>query len=304
MSMGENDQRSSGTRSGNRTQFILTWQQATSRAYWLGSLFADGYITRKSRTGAVEIGLKLNQRDEETIDNFCEYIGLNKDKKIHIAEKNGKSSVLITFACKGMSNDLLKQGLMLRKSKRIKYPELSSKSLELAFLLGYYDGDGTQNTTMITSGSLRFLEQIRDRFCLHYKIQRRVGEKEILGKKTWGTEYFMYLGAELFNEIITNYDRSMPRKRWFPCDTREKARRAAEANTSERILGRKELQREWKTVKKDELESLVRAAPLIRIAKIYNVTDGAVLRKCERRGITRPRQGYWTKIYWEERKNQ
>ncbi len=273
------------------------------KAYWLGFLFADGYITRKSRTGAVEIGIKLNRKDEETIDKFCECLGLNKDKKIYLIEKNGRESVWITFACKEMSNDLVKQGLMLRKSKRIEYPELSRRDLELAFLLGYYDGDGTQNTTMIASGSIKFLEQARDRFDLRYRIHRRVSEKEVLGRKIRGTECDMYLGAELFNEMIKNYAQSMPRKRWFPCDSKEKARRAAEAHISERIRKRKVLQSEWRAITKEELRRLVQQMPLIRIATRYNVTDGAVVRKCDKLGISRPRQCYWTKVYWQKRRS-
>lgn len=274
------------------------------KAYWLGFLFADGCITRKSRTGAVEIAIKLSRKDEETIDKYCDCLGLNKDKKIHVIEKNGNESTLITFACRKMSNNLLTHGLVPRKSKRIEYPKLPRRDLELAFLLGYYDGDGIRHSTAIASGSIRFLEQVRDRFDLRYRIHRRVDEKVILGRKTKGTECIMYLGAKLFNEMMKNYTQSMPRKRWFPCDPREKARRAAEAHAPERIQRRTKLQSEWRAIKREELERLVQEMSLIHIATRYNVTNGAVTRRCDKLGIQRPTRGYWTKVYYEKHRSE
>jgi hypothetical protein len=274
------------------------------KAYWLGFLFADGCITRKSRTGAVEIAVKLNRRDEETIDKYCDCLGLNKDKKIHVTEKNGKESTLITFACRKISDSLLTHGLIPRKSKRIEYPKFSHRELELAFLVGYCDGDGIRHSTAITSGSIRFLEQVRDRFDLRYKIHRRTGEKVIFGQKTKGTECVLYVGAKLFNEMMKNYAHSMPRKRWSPCDPKEKARRASEAHTPERIQRRREIQVEWMAITKEELERLVQEMPLRHIAAKYNVTDGAVTRKCDKLNIRRPTQGYWTKAYYEKQRSE
>jgi hypothetical protein len=203
-----------------------------------------------------------------------------------------------------MSNNLLTHGLVPRKSKRIEYPKLPRRDLELAFLLGYYDGDGIRHSTAIASGSIRFLEQVRDRFDLRYRIHRRVDEKVILGRKTKGTECIMYLGAKLFNEMMKNYTQSMPRKRWFPCDPREKARRAAEAHAPERIQRRTKLQSEWRAIKREELERLVQEMSLIHIATRYNVTNGAVTRRCDKLGIQRPTRGYWTKVYYEKHRSE
>ncbi|WXG43222.1 MAG: hypothetical protein WED04_04100 [Promethearchaeati archaeon SRVP18_Atabeyarchaeia-1] len=274
------------------------------KAYWLGFLFADGCIKRDSRTGAMEIVMKLSQKDEETIEKYCDCLGLNKDKKKHVTEKNGKVSTLIIFACRKMGNDLLTHGLIPRKSKRIEYPKLPRRDLELAFLLGYYDGDGIQHTTAITSGNIRFVEQVKDRFDLGYRIHRRADEEVILGRKTKGTECIMCLGARLFNEMMKNYTQSMPRKRWFPCDPKEKARRAAEAHTPEKIQRRRELQSEWRAITKEEPERLVQEMPLIHIATRYNVTDGAVTRRCDRLGIQKPTRGYWTRVYYEKHRTE
>jgi hypothetical protein len=267
------------------------------KAYWLGFLYADGFMKRYK----MRIGIHLSRDDEETIDRFCECLGLNKNKRIRRVE-NEKQYTEIDFVCREMSNDLIEHGLVFRKSKIIEYPGLPSRRLEAAFLLGYYDGDGVQNTTIIRSGSKGFLDEVKRRFELPYRIQVVKHESEIHGRKVEGTEYSMCLGAELFSELMTNYANSMPRKRWFPCNPKEKARRAAEANTSEKKLARKRVQRSWRAVTKDELEKMVWQMPSERVAATFRVTGKAVEKKCWKFHIGKPKRGYWQKRRAQEEK--
>jgi hypothetical protein len=200
-------------------------------------------------------------------------------------------------------NDLLKQGMKFRKSKIIEYPKLRSRSLELAFLLGYYDGDGLQKTTRIHSGSIKFLKQVKKRFHLPYKIQINENEGTIYSRKIKGTEYYMELGTELFSEIMKNYRHSMPRKRWYPPTPKEKLRRRRIANSHETIMRRRELQKDWRTITKEELEKLVQQMPLIQIGSKYNVSgNSTVSHKCKKLGITIPKHGHWQKRYHENRR--
>jgi hypothetical protein len=267
---------------------------AKKKAYWLGFMFADGYITRE-RNGSMLVRLELSLKDLDVINKFCEDLRLEKSKREYQRHGNTES-VGIRFKCRAMSDDLLKQGLMFRKSARIEYPKLPRRDLELAFLLGYYDGDGRQKSTSITCGNKRFLEGIKSRFSLPYNIVEDSREKEIDGRKIRGTVYWMSLGAELFNEMMKNYQQSMPRKRWHPCDSKEKARRAAEANTSQKIRERKGMQYKWRAITKEELNALVQELPLAVIATKYNVHVNSVVKKCEKFCIIRPRgRGYWQK---------
>jgi hypothetical protein len=265
------------------------------RAYWLGFLYSDGCMTRTQR--AVQIRFELGRDDEDVLDRFCECLGLEKRRKENRIHRNvERETVEIRFACKEMSNDLMKHGLVLRKSKIIKFPRLSDRNLELAFLLGYYDGDGQQNTTRISSGNIRFLKRIKRRFNLPYRIQVTKGKREIYDRSINGVVYYMNLGPELFNQMMTNCADSMPRKRWFPCDSMERAHRAAEASTPEMTRRRKELQSNWRAITKDELEKLVREMPLRQIAFKYNVSNSTnVTRKCKKLGISIPKRGYWLK---------
>jgi hypothetical protein len=92
------------------------------------------------------------------------------------------------------------------KSKSIELPHLDSRELYLAFLLGYYDGDGKVGTTIITSGSIRFINQIKQHFNILHKIWRTDSEWDGIG-------YNIYLGMDLMREMLANYKNSLPRKR-------------------------------------------------------------------------------------------
>jgi len=272
------------------------------KAYWLGFLYADGYLVEYPNRA--EIRLKLKIRDEGTIDKFCDALQLNKSKKEYPTDEAGHRQTMIRFTCMKVSNDLIRHGLKFRKSKTIEYPKLPRTSLELAFLLGYFDGDGRRNTTKISSGSERFLKQVKKRFDLPYKIYVDKRQKEIYGRKLNGTNYMMCLGPELFNKMMKNYSNSMLRKRWFPCERKESLRRAREANTLEKIQRRNVLQREWKLITGEELKKLVQEKPLKEIAAKYNVSSiNTVSRKCKRFGIRIPEIGYWTKVYWMKAKS-
>jgi len=126
------------------------------KAYWLGFLHADGCITRNQH-GSIQVRFELSRDSEDVIDRFCLCLGLDKNKKEYRLNNRGeKRFVEIRFACKETSSALVEHGLMFQKSKIVEYPMLPDESLELAFLLGYYDGDGQQGTTRISSGSIRF----------------------------------------------------------------------------------------------------------------------------------------------------
>ena len=173
-------------------------------------------------------------------------------------------------------------------------------------MLGYYDGDGTRNRTIITSTSKTFLEQIKRRFNFPYNVRENAGEGGICGRKIrFSTRYLTSLGPELFNEMMGNYANSMPRKRRLFCDFKERLRRSKEARTPEKSQERKELQREWRAITKEVLERLVREMPLTQIATKCNLSSASkVTEKCRKFGISIPKKGYWQKTCWERKRIQ
>jgi hypothetical protein len=278
------------------------------KAYWLGFLCADGYLVRTGRKGEPQIGILLSRKDETQIDRFCEHLGLDISRKYYKTIE-GTERVGILFRCQKMSNDLMNHGLTIRKSKTIQYPVTSmpKRDLELAFILGYYDGDGIKDRTIITSGSKRFLQQIKNRFNLKYNVREDSGIRQIGDRTIVGTKYLMSLGPELFNNLMKCYSDSMPRKRRVFCDSKERARRCAEAHTPDKIRKRNTLLREWRSITKEELEKLVQEMPFRQIAIRYNLSPvnvSTVSKKCRKFGIQIPRKGHWQKICWARKSSE
>jgi hypothetical protein len=272
------------------------------KAYWLGFLYADRFLLGTRENDEVQIGIMLGRKDEDTIDRFCECLKLDKGRKIRQI-RDGSERVGIVFACKKMSDDLMKHGLTFRKAKRTMLPKLSGR-LDLAFLLGYYDGDGTQNRTIITTSNREFLEQIKQRFSLPYKVREKTGEGEIYGKRIKsGTRYLISLGPELFNDMMQYYTESMPRKRKMFCDLKERVRRSIDA-CKRKDQESKELLRKWRAITKDELGKLVREMSLTQIAHTYHLAGASkISRKCKKLSIPMRPKGYWQKLCWERKRN-
>lgn len=168
------------------------------KAYWLGFLYADGYITKLRNN--FRLGLEINKDDEIILDQFCETLGINP-KNIKYYKKSNTVRIRITNDKIGYT--LIKNRFIVgnTKSKNIELPVLKSRGLYLAFLLGYFDGDGTTGTSRITSGSIKFLLQISKKFNIKNKIYSYKGN------------YKLYLGAKLFNEMLDNYQNSFSKKR-------------------------------------------------------------------------------------------
>ncbi|MFX0101640.1 MAG: hypothetical protein ACFFCS_18900, partial [Candidatus Hodarchaeota archaeon] len=179
-------------------------------------------------------------------------------------------------------------GCVPRKSKIIQFPELTNKKLDLAFLLGFYDGDGKKNTTQICTGSSQFLKQIKEKFNLGFEIRKDEYDGTIEGRKIHSKGFKMHLGADLFNKMMNNYKWSLPSKRRFFSTNEEKAKLAAEAsksNTGKPIFN----------ISGDELEKLVWEKPTTEIAREFGVSDKAISKRCAREGIEKPGRGFWVK---------
>ena len=113
-------------------------------AYWLGFIYADGYITTHN-----VIGLKLSITDENHLNAFRKAISSNKPiyKKI---EKCPFNNTLVewcslTVNSKHMYNKLTELGVYCKKSLILKFPDNNVITNENCnhFIRGYFDGDGS-----------------------------------------------------------------------------------------------------------------------------------------------------------------
>jgi len=179
------------------------------KAYWLGWLYAEGWLSRHGNY--IRFGVEIHKKDQEDLLNkFANTIRFNLEYIDDEIRRDGELTeyVRIRFVSDDFSQHLINHGFIVgkEKSKHIELPYLDSRDLYLAFLLGYYDGDGKVGTTIITSGSIRFIQQVKQHFNIPYKIWRTDSE--------WGgVGYNIYLGMDLMREMLANYYDSLPRKR-------------------------------------------------------------------------------------------
>lgn len=119
---------------------IFSKIDSAEKAYWLGMLTGDGWITDRH-----ELGLSLQEKDKEYIFLFKNF--LNSNHPINIVsnglKKDGNLSISyeIRINNKKIVSDLKKYGFSKNKTKYIKFPNINKKYLS-NYMLGLIDSDG------------------------------------------------------------------------------------------------------------------------------------------------------------------
>lgn len=245
------------------------------KAYWLGFLYADGYFERIDQY-VTRIGIEISVKDEVIIDRFIKAISLNKEYK----DYTKKNSVYIRFACKKMVDDLKNMGLKDRKSKILELPKLDNRELYLAFLLGFFDGDGREEDTLLFSGSKTLLEQIKELFEISSEVKPSKPNLDIDEK---GQAFYLILGAELFNEMMDNYEESLERKR----------KKLMTSEQRRELLAKMAEQKKKFSLSKEDLQKLVWEMPRTKIAEKLGFAYSTVCYWIDKLQINTPNRGYW-----------
>jgi len=259
------------------------------KAYWLGWLFAEGWIS-KTKHGNLHFGVGCKEKDQGLVKRYSNAIGFNYDKKgirEFISKKDGRYNfITIEFSNNEFSQFLTWHGFIIgkNKSRNIELPKLNCRELYLAFLLGYYDGDGFEGTSGIASGSIVFLQQIKEMFNIKNKIHFEEHEGVMPnGRIVKGNCYKMFLGADLYNEMLENYQDSLQRKRTPLLSSEDRI-----------IINRMIAERQRKFIgTKEELKTLVWGMPLTDIADLYDVGLTTIRKYIKYWNIQKPPHGYW-----------
>lgn len=103
------------------------------KAYWLGFLYADGYVSKYNQ---IEVSLSLE--DEEHLVKLKQFVNTNTN----IIKDDHRCRLL--FCSKEMANDLASLGCVNNKSLILTFPTEHQvpQNLVRHFLRGYVDGDG------------------------------------------------------------------------------------------------------------------------------------------------------------------
>ena len=124
----------------NRNKFnesIFDNIDSEEKAYWLGFIYADGYISSRDNTFELSLALK----DKEHLDKFNVFMQ-HENNNIKMDSFRCRWSVVNKHLWETLNN----YGCTPRKSLTLKFPDISifsSKSLVRHFIRGYIDGDGS-----------------------------------------------------------------------------------------------------------------------------------------------------------------
>lgn len=128
---------------------------AIENSYWAGYIAADGHlVVHPDRIG---IRLRCQKRDEELLTNFkncvnsnhkITYYQPNKDQIFPDGKKHNvqECACLIIYCCQKWIDDLNKYwNITPKKSLTLQPPNTIENEFNLAYICGYFDGDGFIN---------------------------------------------------------------------------------------------------------------------------------------------------------------
>lgn len=117
------------------------------KAYWLGFIYADGYITKKNT-----MGISLSDIDLSHLEKFKS--SLNSTHPINIYKNNSGYNTKNKYCNLQIANtenysNLVRCGVIPRKTKILTFPNESILPFNLVhhFIRGYFDGDGSVSIT-------------------------------------------------------------------------------------------------------------------------------------------------------------
>lgn len=118
---------------------------SANKAYWLGFIYADGYILSKRKQSNRVLGISLNIKDKKHLEKFNDCLRSNVEIKTYVESSGfGKGSQYcrVLYASQKLTDDLMKHGVYEHKSCILSKPDIPEEYIK-DFIRGYFDGDGS-----------------------------------------------------------------------------------------------------------------------------------------------------------------
>lgn len=116
------------------------------KAYWLGFIYADGYIIYNLKTATYELGIELKSVDDYLLKELAVDLGSAHDveykhnhKRFNGYEYDTDSCVLRVYS-KEICDDLISNGIVPNKTNEKQFP--TNFTFTSDFVRGFLDGDG------------------------------------------------------------------------------------------------------------------------------------------------------------------
>lgn len=153
------------------------------KAYWLGFLSADGYVSEPRKHSSYKVGVSLAVIDKEHLDKLKSSLNSTHSIKTYKnSEKNeyGQTEYCrLVFISNKLAKDLIDKGCVPNKSDILKYNgKLVPKEFEIDYIRGYFDGNGSISFTDRTKklslcGTKEMLEGFQNYFNVSVKLDKR-----------------------------------------------------------------------------------------------------------------------------------
>ena len=186
---------SKGTTKNRKYHFNINFFEeidTEEKAYWLGFLYADGYVAYR---GVTSVALKEDDRCH--LEAFRKALG---DENVKIDYYRTTKSYRIDLSSVKMSEDLVKLGCKQKKSLILTFPTEKQvpKKLLSHFMRGYFDGDGCISGTRYSLqfsvlGTPSFLDKYENVLLRNLKNKKKT--KRIM-RENWNsnTQQIIYGG--------------------------------------------------------------------------------------------------------------
>ena len=214
-------------------------------SYWFGFMSADVWLAKN----IYRISFQLATKDMEQLNSFADKVGYARDRiitRVHFRSYKGEirryKASKLEFICRPMWKELRELGLFGSKSEIKNVPVYVKKAIEMAkeealnldihwsetnfgkvahaWLLGFYDGDGTHNggfSALVRSSSKKLIQEIKFLFGSPNKVLtlREPGSKVMAFDRLITSKGFFGLtvGTDVFKRMLLSYKDSMLRKR-------------------------------------------------------------------------------------------
>ena len=114
------------------------------KAYWLGFMFADGYIiNHENRYGEDSFGLTLAEDSLDSIEKFKKSLHATNPILYDNSKSIGQPQAKIVLTSQKTVNDLIDKGCVKQKSLILQPPKKVPEKLLSHFIRGFFDGDGS-----------------------------------------------------------------------------------------------------------------------------------------------------------------
>lgn len=195
-----------------------------AKAYWLGFIYADGYISI-AKTGQKVFGISLSITDKEHLEQFKKDIKATNpiNEYNSTGYGNGNTYCRIAITSEKTVNDLIDKGVVEHKSNVLTFPteEQVPKHLMHHFIRGYFDGDGCITSYKVQGydryktsfvGTYDFLQSINEIINEKYnilipKLHKRKAEHEIYSLEYSSCKRSKILYEYMYNEATIYLNR-------------------------------------------------------------------------------------------------